>query len=106
MRKYDEASVVRILKKNKGVRVNSLNHFIEVLTTSPSVCIGTWGKIDYLVHYCGYFVTFSNNVLYTHGDKDDKEDSVEKENTKAVKRAAKLNMAAMTKAAMRRVKSK
>ena len=102
MRKYDEASVVRILKKNKGVRVNS-NNTIEVLTTSPAVGIGTWGKIDYLVHYCGYVVTFSNNALYSHGDK---EDSVEKENAKAVKRAAKLNMAAMTKAAMRRVKSK
>lgn len=102
MRKYDEASVVRILKKNKGVRVNS-NNTIEVLTTSPAVGIGTWGKIDYLVHYCGYIVTFSNNAFYSHGDK---EDSVEKENTKAVKRAAKLNMAAMTKAAMRRVKSK
>ena len=102
MRKYDEASVVRILKKNKGVRVNS-NNTIEVLTTSPAVGIGTWGKIDYLVHYCGYIVTFSNNALYSHSDK---EDSVEKENTKAVKRAAKLNMAAMTKAAMRRVKSK
>ena len=65
--------------------------------------IHLWGKIDYLVHYCGYVVTFSNTALYSHGDK---EDSVEKENTKAVKRAAKLNMAAMTKAAMRRVKSK
>lgn len=102
MKKYDEASVVRILKRNKGVRVNS-NNIIEVLTTSPAVGIGTWGKIDYLVHYCGYFVTFRKNALYGDGDK---EDSVEKENTKAVKRAAKLNMAAMTKAAMRRVKSK
>lgn len=105
MRKYDEASVVRILKKNKGVRVNS-NNVIEVLTTSPAVGIGTWGKIDYLVNYCGYFVTFSNNVLYTNGNKEDKDDSAEKENTKAVKRAAKLNMAAMAKASMRRVKSK
>lgn len=105
MRKYDEASVVRILKKNKGVRVNS-NNVIEVLTTSPAVGIGTWGKIDYLVNYCGYVVTFSNNILYTHGNKEDKDDSAEKENTKAVKRAAKLNMAAMAKASMRRVKSK
>lgn len=105
MRKYDEASVVCILKKNKGVRVNS-NNVIEVLTTSPAVGIGTWGKIDYLVNYCGYVVTFSNNVLYTNGNKEDKDDSTEKENTKAVKRAAKLNMAAMAKASMRRVKSK
>lgn len=105
MRKYDEASVVRILKKNKGVRVNS-NNVIEVLTTSPAVGIGTWGKIDYLVNYCGYVVTFSNNVLYTNGNKEYKDDSAEKENTKAVKRAAKLNMAAMAKASMRRVKSK
>lgn len=105
MKKYDEASVVRILKKNKSVRVNS-NNVIEVLTTSPAVGIGTWGKIDYLVNYCGYVVTFSNNVLYTNGNKEDKDDSTEKENTKAVKRAAKLNMAAMAKASMRRVKSK
>ena len=105
MRKYDEASVVRILKKNKGVRVNS-NNVIEVLTTSPAVGIGTWGKIDYLVNYCGYVVTFSNNVLYTNGNKEDKDNSTEKENTKAIKRAAKLNMAAMAKASMRRVKSK
>lgn len=105
MRKYDEASVVRILKKNKGVRINS-NNVIEVLTTSPAVGIGTWGKIDYLVNYCGYVVTFSKNALYTNGNKEDKDDSAEKENTKAVKRAAKLNMAAMAKASMRRVKSK
>lgn len=105
MRKYDEASVVRILKKNKGVRVNN-NNVIEVLTTSPAVGIGTWGKIDYLVNYCGYVVKFSKNALYTNGNKEDKDDSAEKENTKAVKRAAKLNMAAMAKASMRRVKSK
>lgn len=52
MRKYDEVSVVRALSKNPDVRIN--NKTIEVVKNPQYVGNGSWGKIDFLTHYCGY----------------------------------------------------
>lgn len=60
MRNRDEASTVHALKKNRDVNVNEGNKSIFVKKDSPLVGNGTYGKIDFLVHYCGYVMYFTN----------------------------------------------
>lgn len=60
MGKYDEASVIRSLAK-KNIKVSRTN-VIEVSKNNPNVGNGTLGKLDFLVHYCGYTVVWTNDV--------------------------------------------
>lgn len=56
MSKYDEASALVALGK-KGVKVNLINPGHPILgipVDSINFGIGSWGKVDYLCHYCGY----------------------------------------------------
>lgn len=60
MSKYDEASALRALGK-KGVKLNFMNTshpLLGVPIDDPNIGIGTWGKIDFLVHYRGYGWTY------------------------------------------------
>lgn len=105
MAKYDEAKAVRILRKNKGIRINGIT--IEVLINSAAVGNGSWGKIDYLSHYCGYTVIMTKSLGNKSARINDFDEEINDSNdTKAIKRANKLNMAAMAKASMKRVKTK
>lgn len=51
---YDEVSVVKALNKKRDVKVSQYDKKIEVTIGTTDCGNGTWGKIDYLVHYCGY----------------------------------------------------
>ena len=51
---YDEVSVVKALNKKKDVKVSQYDKRIEVTIGTNDCGNNTWGKIDYLVHYCGY----------------------------------------------------
>ncbi len=51
---YDEVSVVKALNKKRDVKVYYYDKRIEVTIGTTECGNGTWGKIDYLVHYCGY----------------------------------------------------
>ena len=51
---YDENKVVRVLNKNFSVNVDSVNKTIETIKDSSTIGNGTFGKIDFLVHYKGY----------------------------------------------------
>lgn len=105
MAKYDEAKAVRILRKNKGIRINGIT--IEVLINSAAVGNGSWGKIDYLSHYRGYTVIMTKSLGNKSARVNDFDEEINSSNdTKAIKRANKLNMAAMTKASMKRAKTK
>lgn len=99
---YDEASVVRVLSRKKAIRINYTTKTISVDRTSTEVGNGSWGKIDYLVHYCGYVQVFTNSSVGTKNITD----QTDTRNTKTIKREKKLNMAAMTKAAMKKAKTK
>lgn len=55
MGKYDEVSVVKALSKNPDIRIKG-NH-IEIVKNSQYIGNGSWGKIDFLTHYCGYVRT-------------------------------------------------
>lgn len=51
---YDEVSVIAKLGKKRSVRVDRAQKVIYVERDNSEVGNGSWGKIDYLVHYCGY----------------------------------------------------
>lgn len=53
-RSYDEMKVVRAL--NCKASINVKGQLIEVARDAVDVGIGSWGKIDFLVHYKGYVV--------------------------------------------------
>lgn len=61
MAKHDEVNVLRSLGRNKEVSVNTVNKTVTVNRDAQTVGNGTWGKIDYLVHYCGYTQLFTND---------------------------------------------
>ena len=108
-RTYDEASVVRAIEKKASVRIvrNGMNKFIEVVKNATDVGAGTWGKIDYLVKVHGYFQHFVNKIdkrLIPSKGKKDSEESFG--SNKTAKREQKLNMAKMSKDAMKKVARK
>ena len=49
---YDEASVLRSISNRVGI--NYTNRVLTVDLNNPKIGNGTWGKIDYLCHYCGW----------------------------------------------------
>lgn len=103
MKNYDEASVVCSLTKKASIRINAVNKTIEVVRDSADVGNSSWGKIDYLCKVHGYVYSFVASI----GAKKKKDiDNVKEKKTKAAKREDKLNMAAMAKNAMKKVKNK
>lgn len=105
-RNYDEASVVRSLSKKNSIYVDTINHVVEVMKDSTDVGNGSWGKIDYLRKVHGYIVCFISTLTKKPFIKKDFNDDEIKTNSKVSKRESKLNMAAMVKSTMRRVKTK
>lgn len=105
-RNYDEASVVRSLSKKNSIYVDTVNHVVEVMKDSTDVGNGSWGKIDYLCKIHKYIVCFTAKLTKKQFIKKDFNDDEIKINSKVSKRESKLNMAAMVKSTMRRVKTK
>lgn len=61
-KKYDEVSVIRSLSQKHEVSVDRIRKVVEVVKNAVNVGNGTWGKIDYLCHYCGYHAILVNNI--------------------------------------------
>lgn len=82
MKKYDEVSVVRQLN-NVGavIGINSASKVIKV-ANNGSIGNGTSGKIDFLTHYCGYYLEYVDVV------QQQKERNEEIAAKKAAKKAA------------------
>lgn len=59
---YDEVSVIRSITKKADISVDYANKVIQVKKDSNEVGNGTWGKIDYLCHYCGYSYIISKTI--------------------------------------------
>lgn len=98
---YTEISVVKSISKKHSVKVDTVNKIIKVLKDCTDVGNGTWGKIDYLCKLHGYFL---NRIYGNDSNITSNEDNDSKNYTKADKRKNKINMAAMTKNAMKKVK--
>lgn len=100
-KKYDEFSVVKSISKKHSVKVHTVNRTIKVSKDCTDVGNGTWGKIDYLCKVHGYML---NRTSGDNSNITSNEDNNSKNYTKADKRNNKINMAAMTKNAMKKVK--
>lgn len=99
-RHYDEASVIKSLNKKGGVSINTVDKVVSVQINNSTIGNGSWGKIDYLCHYCGYFL---NRVLNLPKKKSNK--AIEDfDNDIDIRHNHKINMAAMSKASMKKVK--
>lgn len=100
-RHYDEASVIRSLNRKGGISINSVDKIIFVQKNNSAVGNGSWGKIDYLCHYCGYIVVMVPNIPKRKSNKviEDFDDDVN------IKHGRKINMAAMSKSAMKKVRN-
>lgn len=101
-RNYDEAKVVRILSKKKSIRINIVDKIIEVIKGSDEIGNGSWGKIDYLRKVHGYTQVFVAAIKGKPTITYD-EDGM---SVREYKKEKKLNMAAMVKANMRKVRVK
>ena len=102
MKNYDEASVVRALNRKQGCSVNSINKVITIDKLADSLGNKSWGKIDFLVHYCKYVYVFTTSGIKKSVYSSDSDNTNDK--TKTAKRENKINMAAMTKNAMKKAK--
>lgn len=98
-RKYDEASVIRSLSRKASIRVDIAQKIIEVSRDNIDVGNGSWGKIDYLMNVHGYIQVFVNTI-----NKKYVEPSAKNIISKLDKREQKLNMAKLTKNAMKKAK--
>lgn len=103
---YDEVSVVRSLSKKNSIYINTVEKRIDIVKNNTELGNGSWGKIDYLTHVHGYVPVFVTSISSRKSVKKVTDTDTDNVRSKASKREAKLNMAAMSKAAMKRVKTK
>lgn len=86
---YDEVSVIRSITKKADVSVDYVNKIIQVKEDSNEVGNGTWGKIDYLCHYCGYIYvrpkTINNRKIINREFGDDNDRKTSKKERKQLK---------------------
>ena len=83
MKKHDEK---KDLKRVSRVAEINGNHII--IPTKSVIGIRTWGRIDFLVHYCGYVLIRSNNVKASNLNFGDAE--VNAREAKKIKKEHKL----------------
>lgn len=99
---YDEVSVIRSITKKADVSVDYVNKIIQVKEDSNEVGNGTWGKIDYLCHYCGYIYvrpkTINNRKIINREFGDDNDRKTSKKERKQLK----LDMVKFTKKIMKK----
>lgn len=103
---YDEVSVIRSLSKKNSVYVNTVEKRIDIVKNNTELGNSSWGKIDYLTHVHGYIPVFVSSISSRKSVKKITDTDFDNTRSKASKREAKLNMAAMSKAAMKKVKTK
>lgn len=85
MARHDENQDLSILSRRFTV-----NRGFKTITIPKDQPVGirTWGRIDYLTHYCGYRLLRGNAVVMTKNDFDD---SNKKKNYKQLKKMAREN---------------
>lgn len=107
---YDEVSVIRSITKKADVSVDYVNKIIQVKEDSNEVGNGTWGKIDYLCHYCGYIYvrpkTINNNRKIINNNRKiiNREfgDDNDRKTSKKERKQLKLDMVKSTKKLMKK----
>lgn len=96
---YDETSVLRNLARRKGITFDYSQKIINVHSEATDVGNSTWGKIDYLTHYCGWFVRIVKNL--NRKSIVNKLDDYTERPTKEDKHNKKINLVKQVKSIMK-----
>lgn len=83
-KKHDEKKDLKYV--SKAAEING-NHII--IPTNTVIGIHMWGRIDFLVHYCGYVLNRSKNVKASNLKFEDAE--VKAREAKKIKKEHKLS---------------
>ena len=82
-KKHDEKKDLKCVS-----RVAEINGNHIIIPTNSVIGIHTWGRIDFLVHYCGYVLNRSNNIKASNLNFEDAEVSARE--AKKIKKEHKL----------------
>ena len=82
-KKHDEKKDLKCVSKVAEINGNHI-----IIPTNTAIGIHMWGRIDFLVHYCGYVLNRSNNVKASNLNFEDAEVSARE--AKKIKKEHKL----------------
>ena len=82
-KKHDERKDLKCVSKVAEINGNRI-----IIPTDAVIGIHTWGRIDFLVHYCGYVLNRSNNVKASNLNFEDA--TVSAREAKKIKKEHKL----------------
>lgn len=83
-KKHDEKKDLKCVSK-----VAEINGNYIIISTNTVIGIHMWGRIDFLVHYCGYILNRSKNVKASNLKFEDAEVSARE--AKKIKKEHKLS---------------
>lgn len=83
-KKHDEKKDLKCVSKVAEINGNHI-----IIPTNSIIGIHTWGRIDFLVHYCGYILNRSKNVKASNLNFEDAEVSARE--AKKIKKEHKLS---------------
>lgn len=85
-KKHDENKDLRLVS-----RIAKINYSNKTIQASKSAIIGnkTWGRIDYLCHYCGWTFIWNNSVVVRNNYRSDDNGAIKRK--REAKKAAKEN---------------
>ena len=84
MKKHDEKKDLKCVSKVAEINGNRI-----IIPTNTVIGIHMWGRIDFLVHYCGYIFNRSKNVKASNLKFEDAEVSARE--AKKIKKEHKLS---------------
>ena len=80
---YDEIKVINALNRKREIEVNRGSKVIKVTINCIDCGNKTWGKIDYLVHYCGYVQVWKEPTPRTVVEAEAKKAKAKSKKTKS-----------------------
>ncbi len=83
-KKHDERKDLKCVSKVAEINGNHI-----IIPTNSLIGIHMWGRIDFLVHYCGYILNRSNNIKASNLRFEDVEVSARE--AKKIKKEHKLS---------------
>ena len=82
-KKHDERKDLKCVSKVAEINGNHI-----IIPTNSVIGIHTWGRIDFLVHYCGYILNHGKNVKASNLNFEDA--TVSAREAKKIKKEHKL----------------
>lgn len=91
-KKHDENKDIRLVS-----RIAKLDNINKTIQAPKSAIIGntTWGRIDFLTHYCGWTFVWNNDIIISGRNSSDN-DNVKKRKREAKKLAKETSLSNKT----------